>query len=89
MREMMFTETQPAAGIFIGGMEGVTAELHLLRTLMPHAALYPVARPGGESAHLLKFAPEEVRQLLTESAAYPAVFRKVVDGLASRLGAGR
>jgi hypothetical protein len=89
MREMMFTETRPAAGIFIGGMEGVSAELHLLRTLMPQAALYPVARPGGESAHLLEFAPEEVRPLLSESAVYPTVFRKVVDDLASRLEAGR
>jgi SLOG cluster3 family len=84
MRERMFTETQPAAGIFIGGMEGIAAELRLLRELMPNAALYPVARPGGESARLLEFAPPQVRELLAESGAYPTVFRKVVDDLASR-----
>lgn len=35
MRETMFTQTRPAAGIFIGGMEGVTDELRLLHELMP------------------------------------------------------
>jgi SLOG cluster3 family len=88
MREAMFTQTRPAAGIFIGGMEGVTDELHLLRELMPQAVLYPLARPGGEAAQLLEFAPPEVRQLLADSAVYPTVFRKVVADLASRLEPG-
>lgn len=88
MRETMFTQTHPAAGIFIGGMQGITAELHLLRELVPEAAIYPLARPGGEAAQLLEFAPPEVRQLLAESAVYPTVFRTVVDDLASRLEPG-
>jgi hypothetical protein len=84
MRETMFTETRPAAGIFIGGMEGIATELHLLHELRPSALLYPLARPGGESARLLGYAPEKVRDLLAKSAVYPTVFRVVVDDLASR-----
>jgi hypothetical protein len=89
MREAMFTETRPAAGIFVGGMEGVTDELNLLRALRPHALLYPLARPGGEAAGLLDFAPAELRAALAGSAAYPTLFRQVVDDLASHLQSGR
>ena len=85
MRETMFTETRPAAGIFIGGMQGITTELRLLNELVPHALLYPLAHPGGEAASLLDYAPEEIRGMLAESTVYPTVFRAVVDDLASRL----
>lgn len=66
-------------------MEGITAELHLLPELIPEAYLYPLAKPGGEAAQLLEFAPAEVRGLLAESAIYPTVRRKVVEDLVTRL----
>lgn len=89
MRQEMFTQTHPAAGMFIGGMEGITAELHLLRELAPDAWLYPLAKPGGEAAQLLEFAPQEIRQLLAESAVYPTVYRKVVEDLVRRVDRDR
>jgi len=87
MRERMFKETTPRAGIFIGGMDGIKAELHLLRSVIPGSWSYPVAKPGGVSAELTEYAPKEVRELLSESAVYPTVFRKIVEDLTSRLAA--
>ena len=85
MRERMFSETAPRAGIYVGGMQDISREFQLLRNREPTAWPYPLAKPGGEAARLVEFAPESVRQVLSESNIYPTVFRKVVEDLASRL----
>lgn len=85
MRERMFRETSPRAGIFVGGMQGISDELRLLRSTVPGSWSYPIARPGGESADLVEFAPEPLRELLTESAVYPTVARRIVEDLALRV----
>lgn len=85
MRERMFSETVPRAGIYVGGMRDINTEFQLLRNRKPTVWPYPLARPGGEAAHLVEFAPEPMRHLLAESNIYPTVFRKVVEDLASHL----
>lgn len=81
----MFSDTQPRAGIFVGGMHDVLTEVGLLKELDPVVWIYPVARAGGESANLTRFAPQSVREPLSKSNIYPTLFRKVVEDLASRL----
>jgi hypothetical protein len=85
MRQRMFSDTNSRAGIFVGGMQSIRAEVELLREKRPIAWTYPVARPGGEASRLLQFAPESLRELLATSDVYPTLFRKVVEDLASRL----
>jgi hypothetical protein len=46
MRKRMFSENQFAAGIFIGGMEGVEVEYKLFRELQPEAINLPIASTG-------------------------------------------
>jgi hypothetical protein len=86
MRRRMFSDTNPRAGIFIGGMD-IRAEFDLLRQRKPVVWTYSLARPGGEAANLVQFAPESIRPLLIDSRVYPTIFRRVVDDLASRLSA--
>jgi hypothetical protein len=86
MRQRMFSDTNPRAGIFVGGMQDISTELELLRERKPPVYTYPVARPGGEAASLVQFAPEQIRELLSTSYIYPTLFRKVVEDLAFRLG---
>ena len=85
MRERMFNETHPRAGIFIGGMSDISKECELLLKQRPRPIIYPLARPGGEAAKLLKFAPDSLRTLLSEGNIYPSIFRRVVSDLAQRL----
>lgn len=86
MRRQMFFDTHPRAGIFIGGMDSIHAEFDILRELNPAILTYPVAKPGGEAANLVQFAPESIRPLLAESDVYPAIFRRVVEDLAAHAG---
>jgi hypothetical protein len=85
MRQRMLSETNPRAGIFVGGMQDIRTEFYLLQERDPAAWVYPVAKPGGEAARLTEFAPEPVRELLSEGDVYPTLFRKVIQDLASRL----
>ena len=85
MRERMFNETRPRAGIFIGGMSDIGSECELLLDQQPRPIIYPLARPGGEAAKLMEFAPDSLRSLLSEGDIYPSIFRRVVSDLAKRL----
>lgn len=85
MREQMFSETEPAAGIYIGGMADISKEFEMLDQRRPRPYAYALAAPGGEAAKLVGHSPAAVRQLLASSNIYPSIFRKVVDDLARNL----
>jgi len=84
MRDRMFAETHPRAGIFIGGMQDISVECALLRALRPEPVIYALARPGGEAAKLMEYTPPSLQRTLTEDDVYPSVFRKVISDLARR-----
>jgi hypothetical protein len=47
MRETMLAREDLVAAVFIGGMEGVEAELAIFQQFHPHGPVVPVASPGG------------------------------------------
>jgi len=51
MRKQMFSRSF-AAGVFIGGMEGIFDEYELFRQMHPHAKIVAVAAPGGAALQL-------------------------------------
>lgn len=81
MREQMLGETEPAAAVFIGGMEGIPAELELFTDLYPGRPTYAVGRPGGEARALVERSPYHLQSRLLESEAYPALWWAVLDDL--------
>jgi hypothetical protein len=52
MRQAMFARSDLAAGVFVGGMEGVADEYALLRKLKPGASVLAVAATGGAAREL-------------------------------------
>jgi hypothetical protein len=54
MRESMLTRADLVAAVFIGGMEGVEAELDIFQRLHPNALVLPVPAPGGAALDLAK-----------------------------------
>ena len=86
MREQMLRETEPAAAVFIGGMEGIPAELDLFSSIFPDRPTYAAGRPGGEACDLVTHSPEHLQSRLRESGAYPALWWAVLDDLDGRDG---
>ena len=82
MRTRMLEETNPRAGIFIGGMEGIEEEWTAFRRLLPGSPRLCLQAPGGAAARL---APDpEVPQLLLQELAsrrYPVVAQRIIDYL--------
>lgn len=54
MRRCMLAERQYAAGIFIGGLEGVEEEFELFKEYHPDAFCIPIASTGGAALELFK-----------------------------------
>ena len=81
MRQRMFDQTNPIAGIFIGGMEGVRQEFEMLTRRNTVLRSYALGGPGGEAAKLVDFSPPYLRDVLSMGNVYPSIFRKVVDDL--------
>ncbi len=84
MRRRMLTETEPAAAVFIGGMEGIPAELKLFNQLRPGAPTYPVGGPGGAARELAQAMSSPLRDVLLEGRVYPAIGRAIVKDLHRR-----
>jgi SLOG cluster3 family len=84
MRRIMLTETQPDAAVFIGGMEGIAAELALFHELRPGAPAYPLGRPGGEARGLAGTGPSPLADLLDHGRVYPVIGRAIVDDIRRR-----
>lgn len=83
MRHEMLADTQPAAAIFVGGMQGISEEHRLFGDLRPGRPRYAVARPGGEARALARESRPALYDLLVHGDVYPAIWRAVLDDLAS------
>lgn len=82
MRDRMLRETNPAAAVFVGGMDGILEEFALFTEQFPGRPTYPVSRPGGEARHLFEGA--EDRQDFLAGDVYPTIWRAVLDDLEAR-----
>jgi hypothetical protein len=83
MRRAMFTEQDVAAGVFVGGMEGIRDEYDLLAELRPDAARLPLTAPGG-AARELPIGDDPVSQRLAPVLGdehYPVVAHEIVAAL--------
>jgi hypothetical protein len=83
MRRAMLTEQRLAAGVFVGGMEGIHDEYDLLAELQPEAARLPLTAPGG-AARELEVGSDEISQRLApvlREERYPAVAQEIVSAL--------
>lgn len=84
MRHRMLSETDPAAAIFVGGMEGIADEFDIFQELFPGRPVYPIGRPGGEARALAARTESRVPRLIDDDV-YPALFRRIVADLAEQL----
>lgn len=84
MRRQMLTETEPAAAVFIGGMEGIPQEYGLFEDLCPDRPTYPIGRPGGEARALALGSDSPLRDRLSHDGVYPALWRAVLNDLKTR-----
>ncbi len=84
MRARMFQETNPRAGIFIGGMEGIEEEWKAFRRLLPGSPRLCLQAPGGAAGRLAS-DPNLPQPLLHELASrrYPVVAQRIIDYLGS------
>jgi len=83
MRRAMLGDERVAAGVFVGGMEGIHDEYRLLGELQPDAARLPLTAPGG-AARELEVGDDPVSQRLAPMLAderYPAIARRLVNAL--------
>jgi hypothetical protein len=80
LRRRMLVETEPVAGFFVGGMEGIVDEWTLASELQPLMLRMPLGRPGGAAARLLQQAnvPSPLARSLMTSDHYPAVVRNAL-----------
>jgi hypothetical protein len=83
MRRAMLSEHDVAAGIFVGGMEGIRDEYDLLAELQPDAARLPLIAPGG-AARELSLGADPVSQRLETVLGdehYPVVAREIIAAI--------
>jgi hypothetical protein len=73
-RERMFAEHKFEAAVFIGGMQGIFDEYHMLEKLLPESALIALGSPGGAARerHSQLFDGEDLDQNLE----YVSLFHK-------------
>lgn len=91
MRQCMFGEHSYAAGIFIGGMEGVEKEFEFFKKYHPYAFCIPVASTGGAALKLFELGekssseivlPEGFdRQRLKKDFDYQSLFQDLFEGI--------
>jgi hypothetical protein len=92
MREQMLHETNPVAGVFIGGMEGIKNEAAIFRQICEGRPLYFLGAPGGAAQELAEREPVEFTPIsrltqgeLRTSRSYPALLQRIVLDIAARL----
>ena len=80
MRKRMFTENKFAAGIFIGGMEGIEDEFKLFSELQPNALVLPIASTGAAAQVVYHsfLSPEMKNQRLENDYAYMSLFQDLL-----------
>jgi hypothetical protein len=76
----MLTEHQFAAGIFIGGMEGIEDEFNLFREFHPQALLLPIASTGAATRIVYNdyLAREMKNERLENDYAYMSLFQDLL-----------
>lgn len=77
LRKAMIGAFDYAAGIFIGGMDGVEEEYSLFRAAHPKAPTYPIASTGAASSILFK-KYQSHEHVLEHELTYPTLFRKLL-----------
>lgn len=96
MRGKMLDDTDPIAGIFIGGMEGVEDEFKLFTSFFENRPVYCIGSVGGASKILAErilknkilfgFEYKEVtREMLLEFNVYPTLLKAVISDLRGKL----
>lgn len=85
LRQRMLDESDPAAAIFVGGMEGILDEFEMFLERYPDRPTYAFGKPGGEAREVLERIDSELKKDLAGSDVYPALMRHVIDDLAANL----
>jgi hypothetical protein len=87
MRERMLDRSDVLAGVFVGGMDGISDEAALFSRRHPAAWVLPLTAPGGAARWVEPSSelPEDLRELLG-SERYPAVAWALVRSLAEYRG---
>tara|TARA_R110002051_G_scaffold108607_6_gene181364 strand:+ start:8623 stop:9210 length:588 start_codon:yes stop_codon:yes gene_type:complete len=78
MRETMFREHKYAAGVFIGGMEGVEDEYELFRELQPEAKLIALASTGA-AAKMIYESEINPNERFLNDYAYSSIFQEFLN----------
>lgn len=77
MRLKMLSDSEFIAGVFIGGMQGITEEADMLELLQPGAHVVPVASTGGAALELAERRKENLISLQTD-LEYVGLFHKLL-----------
>ena len=80
MREKMLASEMFAAGVFIGGMEGVEAEFTLFRQRYPEVPVYAIASTGAAALDLWQAYPQAdlvLQERLRDELVYDSLFRSL------------
>lgn len=78
MRERMLSESEFAAAIFIGGMDGIEDEYNMFRQKYPEALLLPIASTGAATKIVYdNLFPEELKnERFLKDYGYMSLFQK-------------
>lgn len=78
MRQEMIRSRDFAAGVFIGGMEGVEEEFDMFRELHPNAPVHPIASTGAAARFLFEQHCRDREDLLID-LRYLSLFRRLLN----------
>lgn len=78
MRIKMMLENNFSAGIFIGGMEGISDEYNLFKEYHPTALVIPIGSTGAASKLLYDEIPNLDKRLMSDYA-YMSLFRDILE----------
>lgn len=83
LRQRMLQEPTYAAGVFIGGMEGIESEFIAFCERHPNVPVYPVASTGGAAAILHQEWASKLRlpTSLKNEVAYPFLWHSLLSGI--------
>lgn len=76
MRSRMLGESEFAAGIFIGGMEGVEEEYDMFIEMHPKALVLPIASTGAGAKKIYDERFTDKNERLVKDYAYMSLFQK-------------
>jgi hypothetical protein len=82
MRKRMFSENYFAAGVFIGGMDGIEEEYNLLNEYHPNTLLLPIASTGAATkiVYDTKFPDDLKDERLERDYGYMSLFKDLLIG---------